>query len=151
LGFGCCSEATGILDLDPDGDGVSRAIEQALTDAGLAPSDVGMICAHGNGTSASDRTEALGIQAVFGDAVPPVTSFKWAYGHMIGASGIADLVLTLEALKQRCVPGIPTLTEVDPELTDFPVQQGNSEPLSDVALVICRGFGGMNVVLAVRA
>lgn len=151
LGFGCCCEATGILDLDPEGDGVTRAIEQALADAGLVPSDVGMICAHGNGTPASDRTEALGIRAVFGDAIPPVTSFKWAYGHMIGASGIADLVLTLEALKRRCVPGIATLGEVDPELADIPVQRTHGEPLSDVALVICRGFGGMNVVLAVRA
>ncbi len=150
LGFGCCSEATGILDLDPDGDGVTRAIEQALSDAGLAPSDVGMICAHGNGTTASDRTEAMGIRAVFGDAIPPVTSFKWAYGHMVGASGIADLVLTLEALKQRTVPGIASLAKLDPELTDFPVQKDNSEPIGDVALVICRGFGGMNVVLAVR-
>ena len=151
LGFGCCSEATGILDLDPEGDGVTRAIEQALADADLTPSDVGMICAHGNGTPASDRTEAFGIREVFGDAIPPVTSFKWAYGHMIGASGIADLVLSLECLRQGTVPGIATLSEVEPGIADFPVQEASTEPTSDVALVICRGFGGMNVVLAIRA
>lgn len=151
LGFGCCSEATGILDLDPEGDGVFRAIGQALADGGLAPSDVGMICAHGNGTPASDRSEALGIRAVFGDAIPPVTSFKWAYGHMIGASGIADLVLTLKALRTRTVPGVATLREIESEIADFPVQTAPSETTGDVALVICRGFGGMNVVLAVRA
>lgn len=150
LGFGCCSEATGILDLSPDGDGVTRAIEQALADAGLSPSDVGMICAHGNGTPASDLTEAIGIREVFGDAIPPVTGFKWAYGHLIGASGIADLVMTLEALKRGKLPGIATLENVDEAIGEFPVSSAAKEPKSSVALVICRGFGGMNVVVAVR-
>ncbi|MEM7601786.1 MAG: beta-ketoacyl synthase N-terminal-like domain-containing protein, partial [Verrucomicrobiota bacterium] len=150
LGFGCCSEATGILDLSPDGDGVQRAIEQALSDADLGPSDVGMICAHGNGTPASDLTEAIGIREVFGEAIPPVTGFKWAYGHLIGASGIADLVMTLEALKRQTLPGIGTLSEVDPAIGGFPVSSSAVKPTSQNALVICRGFGGMNVVLAVR-
>ncbi|MEM6915872.1 MAG: beta-ketoacyl-[acyl-carrier-protein] synthase family protein [Verrucomicrobiota bacterium] len=150
LGFGCCSEATGILDLSPDGDGVQRAIEQALADAELSPSDVGMICAHGNGTPASDLTEAIGIREVFGDAIPPVTGFKWAYGHLIGASGIADLVMTLEALKQGRLPGVATLETLDGAIGDFPVSSSATEPTSSVALVICRGFGGMNVVVAVR-
>ncbi len=150
LGFGCCSEATGILDLSPDGDGVQRAIEQALDDAELSPSDIGMICAHGNGTPASDLTESIGIRTVFGDAIPPLTGFKWAYGHLIGASGIADLVMTLEALKRGVLPGIGTLDEVDPEIGDFPAAKEAGKPTSQNALVICRGFGGMNVVVAVR-
>ena len=113
LGFGCCSEATGILDLDPEGDGVFRAIEQCLEDAGLQTSDIGMICAHGNGTDASDLSESIGIRRAFGEDIPPVTGFKWAYGHLIGASGIADIVMTLEALKQNVVPAIPTCEEID--------------------------------------
>jgi 3-oxoacyl-[acyl-carrier-protein] synthase-1 len=151
LGFGCCTEATGILDLDPDGDGVRRAIEQALEDAELAPSDVGLICAHGNGTRASDLTESVGIRHVFGDAIPPVTGFKWAYGHLIAASGIADIVMTLEALLRKSAPGIPTCEKVDREIGNFPVSTTSVNPDSDVALVICRGFGGMNVVVALRA
>ncbi|MDF1658941.1 MAG: beta-ketoacyl-[acyl-carrier-protein] synthase family protein [Verrucomicrobiales bacterium] len=150
LGFGCCSEATGVLDLSPDGDGVQRAIEQALDDAELSPSDIGMICAHGNGTPASDLTESIGIREVFGEAIPPVTGFKWAYGHLIGASGIADLVMTLEALKREMLPGIGTLAKVDSAMGDFPVSSSSTKPASQNALVICRGFGGMNVVLAVR-
>tara|TARA_R110000850_G_scaffold261695_11_gene389836 strand:- start:1935 stop:3245 length:1311 start_codon:yes stop_codon:yes gene_type:complete len=150
LGFGCCCEATGAMDLQPDGDGVTRAIEQALDDAELSPADVGMICAHGNGTTASDLTEGLGIHAVFGDDIPPVTGFKWAYGHLIGAAGIVDLVMTLEALKRGVVPGIPNLENVEDQIAPFPVQKEAALPRSDVALVICRGFGGMNVVLAVR-
>jgi len=150
LGFGCCSEATGILDLEPDGDGVRRAIEAALDDAGISKADVGMICAHGNGNQASDLTESMGIRHVFGDDIPPVTAFKWAYGHLIAASGIADLVMILEALKRGIIPGIATLEEVDSLIAPFPVSREATKPRSDIALLICQGFGGMNVVLAVR-
>jgi len=151
LGFGCCSEATGILDLAPDGDGVERAIKEALMDAGVEPSDIGVICAHGNGTPASDLTESMGIRRVFGESIPPVTGFKWAYGHLIAASGIVDLVMTLELLKRGVVPGIPTLQEMDPLIQPFPVSSDAAKPLSDIALLICRGFGGMNVALVVKA
>ena len=151
LGSGCVSEATGILDLRPDGDGVSRAIEAALADAGLKPGDVGMIVAHGNGTRASDASEAQGIRRVFGGSVPPVTAFKWAVGHLIASSGALDVVLALRALTEKIVPGIATLNVVDPEFAPFPVSSKPQTPRSDVALIICRGFGGMNVVSLVRA
>jgi 3-oxoacyl-(acyl-carrier-protein) synthase len=58
LGSGCTTEATGIVDLRPDGDGLTRALQIALADAGMAPEEVGMIVAHGNGTAASDASEA---------------------------------------------------------------------------------------------
>lgn len=151
LGWGCCSEATGVLDLSPDGDGVKRAIEQALTDADLSPSDIGMICAHGNGTPQSDLTEAAGIRSVFGEKIPPVTGFKWAYGHLIAASGITDLVMVLKALEQKKLPGIATLKQIDPEMGGLPVSSESATPTSDKALVICRGFGGMNVAVIVKA
>ncbi len=77
------------------------------------------ICAHGNGNQASDRTEAMGIQRVFGDRIPPVTAFKWCYGHLIAASGITDIVMTLEALKRGIAPGIATLEEADPRSARF--------------------------------
>ncbi len=150
LGWGCCSEATGVLDLAPDGDGVKRAVEEALNDAGLAPSDIGMICAHGNGTPASDLSEAIGIGRVFGDDIPPVSGFKWAYGHLIAVAGIADIVMTLEALKQKTLPGIATLKNVDKALGAFPVSSDSRTPRSDKALVICRGFGGMNVAVIIQ-
>jgi 3-oxoacyl-[acyl-carrier-protein] synthase-1 len=151
LGSGCVSEATGILDLRPDGDGVSRVIELALSDAGVAPEQIGMIVAHGNGTRASDASEAAGIRRIFGENVPPVTGFKWAYGHLIAASGVVDLVFAVTALRQQIVPGIATLNSLDPELAPFPVSAAPQKPRGDIALVICRGFGGMNVALVVRA
>ena len=124
LGSGCVSEATGILDLRDDGDGVNRAIQIALDDAGISVGDVGMICAHGNANKASDFSEAAGIRTVFGDDIPPVTGFKWAYGHLIAGSGIVDLVMAVEALKNKVVPGIATLNEVDSELSPFPISSG---------------------------
>jgi len=150
LGFGCCNEAAGIVDLAPDGNGVSRAIEEALASAGVAKEEVGFICAHGNGNRASDATEAAGIRRVFGDDLPPVTAFKWAYGHLIAASGIVDLVMALEALRRGVVPGIATLDRVDPAIAPFPVSREAAKPRGNIALLVCRGFGGMNVSLVVR-
>ena len=151
LGHGCVTEATGVVDLRPDGDGPARAIALALADAGIAAADVGMIVAHGNGTLASDASEAKAILRVFDGNPPPVTAFKWAVGHLIAASGILDLVLALEALRQGIVPGVPTLNAIDPEFSTLPVSREAQKPRSGIALVLCRGFGGMNVALIVRA
>jgi 3-oxoacyl-[acyl-carrier-protein] synthase-1 len=151
LGSGCATEATGILDVHPDGDGLSRAIEIALADAGVSADAVGMIVAHGNGTRASDASEVQALRRVFGANPPPVTGFKWAIGHLIAASGMLDLVLTLNALRDGIVPGVPTLNSLDPEFGSFPVCRAPQRPRSDLALVLCRGFGGMNVASVVRA
>jgi len=151
LGHGCVTEATGVVDLRPDGDGPARAIALALADARITAADVGMIVAHGNGTRASDASEAKGILRAFGGNPPPVTAFKWCVGHLFAASGVLDLVLALEALRQGIVPGIATLDAVDAEFSTLPVSRDPQKPRSDIALVICRGFGGMNVALIVRA
>ena len=151
LGHGCVTEGTGVVDLRPDGDGPARAITLALADAGIAAADVGMIVAHGNGTPASDASEARGILRAFGGNPPPVTAFKWCVGHLLAASGILDLVLALEALRQGVVPGIATLDAVDAEFSTLPVSRDPQKPRGDIALVLCRGFGGMNVALIVRA
>jgi 3-oxoacyl-[acyl-carrier-protein] synthase-1 len=151
LGSGCTTEATGIIAVRPDGDGLSRAIDLALTDASLQPDQVGMLVAHGNGTLASDASEAMAIRRVFGDNLPPITAFKWAVGHAIAASGALDIVLALTALEQGVVPGIATLECLDPQLVPLPVSREPQSPRSDIALVLNRGFGGMNVALVVRA
>jgi 3-oxoacyl-[acyl-carrier-protein] synthase-1 len=151
LGVGCVNEGSGVVSLRRDGAGVARAIELALADAGLEPEQIGLIVAHGNGNRTSDATEATAIRKVFDQNLPPITGFKWAYGNLIAASGIVDLVIALQALRQGVVPGIATLTEPDPELGPLPVSPKPQTPRSDLALIICRGFGGMNVALVVRA
>jgi 3-oxoacyl-(acyl-carrier-protein) synthase len=151
LGSGSVTEAAGIVDLRSDGDGLRRAIELALTDAGLAAKDIGLIVAHGNGTRGSDASEAAAIRAVFGANIPPVTGFKWAFGHLIAASGIVDVIVALQALKNNVVPGIPTLTALDPELSPLPVSAKSQQARGDIALVLCRGFAAMNLALIVRS
>ena len=151
LGAGCVTEAAGIVEVRPDGDGLSRATSLALAEAGLPPEAVGMVVAHGNGTRASDASEAAALHRVFGDALPPVTAFKWAFGHLIAASGVLDLVLVLAALQAGAVPGIASLRNPDPALAPLPVSVAPQRPRSRVALVLCRGFGAMNVAMMVRA
>jgi 3-oxoacyl-[acyl-carrier-protein] synthase-1 len=151
LGGGCATEAAGIVDVRSDGDGLVRAMRLALAEAGLSPAQVGMIVAHGNGTRASDASEAMAIKRLFGDDPPPVASFKWAFGHLIAASGILDLPLALLALRQGVVPGIATLSRLDPSLPPLPVSAQPQQPRSNVALLLCRGFAAMNVALVVRS
>jgi 3-oxoacyl-[acyl-carrier-protein] synthase-1 len=151
LGSGCTSEATGVVEVRRDGDGPARAIELALANAGISSSAVGMVVAHGNGTTDSDASEAQALRRVFGKELPPVTGFKWVYGHLIAASASLDLVMTLQALRRGIVPGIATLNELDPELAPLPVSSSPQRPRSDIALILSRGFAGMNVALVVRA
>ena len=151
LGSACTAEAEGLLAIRADGDGLARAIALALDDAGLHAADVGMIVAHGNGTRQSDAVEAAVIQRLFGATPPPVTAFKWGFGHLLAASGILDTVLALVALRRGVVPGIATLRDLDPEFTGLPVSAGPQLPRSNVALIISRGFAGATAVLVVRA
>jgi 3-oxoacyl-[acyl-carrier-protein] synthase-1 len=151
LGSGCTTEAEGLLSIRADGDGLAGAIALALDDAGMRPAEIGMIVAHGSGTRPSDASEALAIRRVFGATAPPVTAFKWAFGHPLAASGILDSVLALVALRHGVVPGVATLRELDPELGNLPVSRLPQAPRSDVALVLNRGFGGSNTALVFRA
>ncbi|HTQ01154.1 MAG TPA: beta-ketoacyl synthase N-terminal-like domain-containing protein [Casimicrobiaceae bacterium] len=151
LGGGYATEGEGLLAIREDGDGPARAIAQALEDARLSPDDVGMIVAHANGTRASDSSEAAAIRRVFGASVPPVTGFKWAFGHLIAAAGILETALALEGLRDGVVPGIATLRELDPECAGIAVSARHQTPRSPVALIVCRGFAGTNAALVVRA
>jgi len=151
LGSGCTSDAQGLLAIREDGAGLADAIRAALDDAGLRPAEVGMIVAHANGTRQSDASEAAAIMQVFGPNVPPVTGFKWAFGHLIAASGVIETVQALWAFRARTVPGIATLRELDPAFAQLPASAAPRVPRSDVALIVSRGFGGTNAALLVRA
>jgi 3-oxoacyl-[acyl-carrier-protein] synthase-1 len=151
LGSGCATDAEGLLAIRPDGDGLAGAIVMALDDAGIHPAEVGMIVAHGSGTRQSDASEAAAIHRVFGATAPPVTAFKWAFGHPLAASGTLDAVLALVALRRGVVPGVATLRQLDPDLGNLPVSVRSQAPRSDVALVLNRGFGGSNTALLLQA
>ncbi len=151
LGGGYACEAQGLAAIRDDGDGVARAIAEALDDAKLPPAAVGMIVAHGNGTPKSDVSEAAALGRVFGEAPPPVTAFKWAIGHTIAAAGILDTVLALAALSRNLVPGVANLGKLDVRCAGLTVSAATQVPRSKVALIVCRGFAGTNAALVVRA
>jgi 3-oxoacyl-[acyl-carrier-protein] synthase I len=150
LGGGAASDAQGLLAIRDDGDALARSIELALADAGIEPRQVGMIAAHGNGTPQSDASEAAAIRRVFGDAAPPATAPKWAFGHLIAAAGILEAVLALHALSRDVVPGVATYDAADPDCRGVRISSQPQTPRSDVALVLCRGFAGTNAALLLR-
>jgi 3-oxoacyl-[acyl-carrier-protein] synthase-1 len=150
LGAGSTSEGLGLLPVSDDGEGLVRAIEAALANAGLKAGDVGMIVAHGNGTANSDTSEARALAHVFPD-MPPVTGFKWAFGHLLAASGMIEAVMALTALRARAVPGIPTLDGLDPACRPLNVAREHRAPRSEIALLLSRGFGGTNAACLLRA
>lgn len=151
LGGAVTTEAGGVLSIRDDGDGAARAIQTALDDAGIGPGEVGLIAAHGNATINSDPSEAAAIRRVFGADIPPVTAFKWAFGHTMAAAGAIDAVLALCCLRARSIPGIATLRTVDPRCLPLPIAAAGSAPRSDIALVLGRGFGGMSTALLIQA
>lgn len=151
LGSGATAEAHGLLPVEADGDGLARAIEAALADAGLASDDVGMIVAHGNGTVNSDASEAAAIVRVFGDAPPPTMAVKAITGHLFAASGVVESLLALRALREGTVPGVATLRQLGPDCSGLAVSSNPQRPRSDVALVLSRGFAGTDAALLLRA
>ena len=153
LGGGHTGEAQGLLAIRDDGDGLVRAMNEALHDARLTPADIGMIVAHGNGTPQSDASEAAAIRSVFGDGdkAPPATAFKWSIGHLIAGAGIVETVLALGCLRQGVVPGVATLSNPDPQCAGVRVMAGEQNPRNNTALILCRGFAGTNAALIVRS
>jgi 3-oxoacyl-(acyl-carrier-protein) synthase len=151
IGTGVTTEGIGVLGIRADGDGEARAMEMALEEAGIGPQDVGLIAAHGNGTINSDLSEAEAIRRVFGADMPPVTSFKWALGHTMAAAGAIDAVIALRCLRAGVVPGIATLREPDPRCLPLSISASEVPVRGDIALILGRGFGGMNTALVIKA
>jgi 3-oxoacyl-[acyl-carrier-protein] synthase-1 len=147
VGGACTSEDRGLLSLRADGDGLTRAIRLALENSGLGPRDVGVVVAHGNGNRLSDEAEIEALRAVFGSSAPPVTSFKWLFGHLLAASGALSAVMALLCLRTRIVPGIATLTKLDPRYQGMPISQKAQDVCGDFALVLSRGYTGTSAAM----
>jgi nodulation protein E len=147
-GFGATSDAGHVT--DPSSDGAARAMKMALADAGLTPGDIDYVNAHGTGTRANDTTETLAIRAVFGEAVPPVSSTKSMHGHAMGASGAIEIVCSLLALREGFLPPTINLDQPDPACDLDYVPHAARAGEATTFLSNSFGFGGMNAVVAVR-
>ena len=138
-----------ITDSHPNGDGAIQAIEKALKDAGVCPSQVDYINAHGTSTKMNDLSETNAIKAVFGEEVSqlPVSSTKSQTGHLIAAAGALEAVLSVLSIQHGQIPMTANLTTPDPECDLDYVIEGSREQSLGVVLSNSFGFGGSNSCL----
>lgn len=134
----------------PEGAGAERAVRLALEDAGLSPTDVGYVNAHGTGTELNDRTEGAVIERIFGSNQPAVSSIKGTTGHALGASGAIEAAAVILAIERSELPPNVGLDSQDPDipLTDVAVERRDWDPRP--ALSNSFGFGGHNTVLVIE-
>lgn len=147
-GFAMTSDAADMVVPDPDG--AARAMRGALADAGLAPSDVGYINAHGTGTLVNDRSEVRAIRTVFGAEPPPVSATKSMHGHLLGAAGAVELLACLMALTEGVLAPTMGLREADPDCPIDPIANAARAARVEAVLSNAFAFGGTNACLALR-
>ncbi len=148
MGGASTADAHHITAPHPEGVGAERAIRLAMEDAGLEPSDITYINAHGTGTDLNDRTEGMVIARVFGERQPAVSSVKGTTGHGLGASGSIEAAVVVEAIRRGELPPNIGLTNQDPEIPLSDIVREPRDWKAGPALSNSFGFGGHNTVLA---
>ena len=154
VGGGVSADAHHITANDPTGAGATRAVEQALAQAGATPDEVTHINAHATSTPVGDPNEYEALKNVFGDRITeiPVSATKASTGHLLGGTGALEAVFTILALRDRIAPPTINMTEPDPAVP-FKLS-GEPQPLGDgpqLAISNSFGFGGHNAVVAIRS
>jgi len=148
-GFGSNADAGDLT--APDAGSAARAMQRALADAELAPSQIGYVNAHGTGTSMNDLVESTAIKSVFADFKKPLTSsIKGVLGHCLGAAGAIEAMATALALHHRRIPPSANFLEADPAIGLDVVPNTPRQIEIGAALSNSFAFGGLNAVLALR-
>ena len=152
-GYGVSADAHHITMSAPEGKGAQYAMRMAMDDAGVSAKDVDYINAHGTSTQANDRTETAAIKQVLGDSAYSVIvgSTKSMTGHLLGAAGGVEAVITALVCQRGRIPPTINLTDPDPDCDLDYGQHGVVERPVEVALSNSFGFGGHNACLAIRA
>lgn len=144
-GCGNTDDAYHVTAPHPEGRGAIACMKQAIAEAGINPSDIGYINAHGTATNKGDTVETSSIKKVFGNTLPYVSSTKGATGHMMGAGGITETITCVKAIETGTVPPTINLNEVDPECAgiDFVANTAKKAEIN-FAMSNAFGFGGQN-------
>jgi len=150
IGYGMSGDAYHMT--APSVGGPTRAMREAIASAGLQPSDVDFVNAHGTSTRVGDPGETAAIKAVFGEGAYDlaVTANKSIFGHLLGAAGAVELAATILSLEHQMISPTINYTTPDPDC-DLEYVPNEARPAEvDVAISNSFGFGGQNACLAVR-
>lgn len=150
VGFAMSADAQDIV--MPSAIGAERAIAGAMVDAGLNPSDIGYINAHGTGTAANDKTECAAVAHAFGHHADRLmlSSTKSMHGHLIGGTGAVELLACVMALRDGIIAPTIGYEEPDPECALDVVPNVAREARVEAVLSNAFAFGGLNAVIALR-
>jgi 3-oxoacyl-[acyl-carrier-protein] synthase II len=149
-GYGASADANHITSPAPEGEGGQRAMRMAMKDAGVSPEQVGYVNTHGTSTPAGDVAECQAINRVFGEHAKRglmVSSTKSMTGHLLGAAGGLEAVVTVLAVSKGVLPPTINVEEQDPECALDVIPNVAREKRIDVGISNSFGFGGTNAVV----
>lgn len=152
IGYGQSSDAYDMVAPDPDGNGAELAIKNCLKEANKKAEDVDYINMHGTSTHLGDIAESKTVARIFGDKEQNpnlcVSSTKSMTGHMLGAAGSAEAIISIKAMQENVVPPTINIVELDPEVANLDYVQDKAKQKDvKVSLSNSFGFGGHNAVL----
>lgn len=122
-------------------------MNRALRTAGVSPSAVDFVHAHGTGTPYNDAMEGMALRLVFPQGIPPYCSSKGLLGHTLGAAGLLETLVCLAAARLQLLPGTPNLQQPDPSLPDSVLAAPRPAASLQRILKLNAGFGGTNAAL----
>ncbi|AGK96996.1 beta-ketoacyl-ACP synthase II [Clostridium pasteurianum] len=152
VGYGCTNDAYDIVAPNPEGEGAARCMLKAIENSKISTEDIGYINAHGTSTVYNDKMETLAIKRTFGEQAKsiPISSTKSMTGHLLGASGAIEAIITTLALKDGFLPPTINYNTKDPECDlDYVPNIGRSTDIN-FALSNSFGFGGHNSTLVFK-
>lgn len=150
-GVGLTSDRFHMTAPHPQGDGAIKAMDQAIKGAGISPSDINYISAHGTGTAANDKIEVKALEMVFGSSkIPPLSSIKSMIGHPMGAAGAIELIASLLMLEKNTMIPTANYSTPDPECNIDCVPNISRKANLDCILSNSFGFGGQSSSIIIK-
>jgi 3-oxoacyl-[acyl-carrier-protein] synthase II len=154
VGYGATADASHITLPAPGGIGAVRAARRALEKAGMSSDEIDHVNAHATSTPEGDKAELQAIRTIFGDAAEriPITANKSMLGHTLGAAGAIEAIVTIQTIRESCVPPTINLVDPDPESTGMDLTPNVAATRTvRAALSNSFGFGGQNTALIFTA
>jgi 3-oxoacyl-[acyl-carrier-protein] synthase II len=148
-GYGTTDDANHMVQPGPEGEGAARAMGLAFVDAGIAPTDIQYVNAHGTSTQLNEKLETQAIKTAFGEHAYhlAISSTKSMTGHLLGAAGALEAVISIEAIRNQVAPPTINQTTPDPNCDLDHVPNAARSMAIDHVLSNSMGFGGHNAVL----